>query len=604
MMGIKMLKNKLNIFKKIVEYSVSTDKNRKKILILGFIVGILKEGTILARTLFPAFLVNIIFFRERLHLPIIIATCVSFLLSISDFIIESFSRKISNLSVSSISFKLLALNKKYMSMKYDNLLKTKSYNTYNRATDAVWEINDTEFVIYSNLLPKCIGLISLIGIFLNIDIIIALIICVSVVLELILEEKKDKQDIKSRESISETRRKFSHLLSNLFDPVFCRDLQAYNSEDLFSKQIEEFRMDHIFSIKECEKKKLMYSIISTISTYMRMILVYILAILKFFRGNLLLSNFLVFINASDTLLNSLRQIKYDILFFNRVISYFEDIQSFLMCEEKLLPVRPSGLDQNNDVKLIVPIIEFKEVSFTYPNQGKKTIDNVSFKIYQNEKIAFVGENGSGKSTIVNLLLKLYKPDDGTILINGKDINEIDDEEYFKLFAPVFQDFNILSYTIRDNIAFAKDSDTKDSDNRINDLLYKVNLYDKVFSLPRGLDTFYTTRFDEFGVEFSGGEKQLLAIARALFKDSTIIVLDEPTSSIDPMREKDIFITFSKCTQNKTTLLISHRMSACRTADNIFFLKEGKICEYGNHDFLLKKCGEYAQLWNMQSQWYK
>ena len=586
-------KSKINTLRKIIRFSAKADKNRKKILALGVTVGFLREGSFLAGTFLPALIVNLIIDRENIALPIVAACGISATMSIIDYIVETNLRRISNLSVSSISYKILSLNQKYMTMRYDLISTTEAYNRYDKATDAIFEISDTEYIIYAHFLPKIFSLISLVSVFLNVDLLAAIIVCASVAIEMLLGRKSEEVDFDAREQVSESERKFSHILSNLLNPTYSRDLKAYNSEGFFSKQIEHFRHRYIDAIKTREVKKLKYSLFYGVNIFIRLITIYILALFKFSKGILPIGDFLLYINASNSLFETMEQMKNDILYLDRVIFYYQDIELFEADESS----PASGTDiaaPNTDI----PEIEFVNVSFTYPNQNKKALDNVSIKIYGKEKIALVGENGSGKTTLVKLLLKLYRPDEGVILLRGKNIDEIDDETYFRHYAPVFQDFQLFLYTIKENVAFSNDDDEG-----VINALEQASLKQKVLQLPKGINTHYSTRFYEDGVEFSGGEKQLLALSRALYKDSPVMILDEPTAALDPLHEKAVFDLFASQSKDKTAIYISHRMSASRLADRIILLKNGKLCESGTHRELIEINGEYAELWNMQSQWY-
>lgn len=594
------LKEKMRVLKRIINFSVESDKNRKKILMLGVIVGILREGTFLAGTFLPTLIIQLIINRENISFAIILSCAISASVSIIDFVVESILRRISNLSVSSISYKILRLNQKYMTMRYDLINATATYDKYDKAVDAVWEVSDTEYIIYSQLVPKIFSLASLITVFINIDLLAAIVVCVSMIVEMLLGRNSEAVDFEARERIANRERKFSHILSNLLDPVYSRDLKAYVSENFFSKQIEQYRCEYIEEIGGREKRKLKYSILSSVNVFAQLMVIYILALFNFAQKAVPLGAFLLYISASSSFFDTMQQIKNDILYLDRVISYYKDIETFESDEDSPQVAAPLECNKKNiTTGSDIPEIEFINVSFTYPNQFNKALDNVSIKIYPKEKISLVGENGSGKSTLVKLLLKLYKPDEGMILVNGKDISKIDDEVYFRYYSPVFQDFQLLSYTIKENIAF----DCDDDEGVLNSL-DKSKLKQKVLGLPKGINTFYTSRFDENGIEFSGGEEQLLALSRALYKDAPIMILDEPTSALDPLREEEIYDLFSSQSRDKTVIYISHRMSASCLANRIILLKNGKVCEVGTHNELMQTNGEYSQLWNMQSQWYK
>ncbi|MFD1989559.1 ABC transporter ATP-binding protein [Paenibacillus nicotianae] len=245
-------------------------------------------------------------------------------------------------------------------------------------------------------------------------------------------------------------------------------------------------------------------------------------------------------------------------------------------------------------------VEFINVYFKYPEQDHYAIKNLNLTIYPNEKIAIVGENGAGKTTFIKLLLRFYKPTKGQILINGIDIQNISMDNYMKNITAVFQDFNILNYPLIENFVF----DHAYEENTIKEIIHNLNLEKTVNHLPNGLYTELGRLFDHKGIELSGGQKQKLAIARALFKNSPFVILDEPTAMLSPQAEYEIYTNFAKLTQDKTTVYISHRMSSCRFCDRIIVMELGEIVESGNHEELIKKEGEYYKLYNIQAEFYK
>lgn len=244
--------------------------------------------------------------------------------------------------------------------------------------------------------------------------------------------------------------------------------------------------------------------------------------------------------------------------------------------------------------------EFRDVSFRYPNSEKPVLDHVSFKLKIGGKLAVVGPNGAGKTTFIKLLCRLYDPTEGTILLNGIDIRYYDYDEYVKLFSVVFQDFNLFSFSIAENVAVSKDYDAE----QVKACLEKVGFSDYLSQLDKGIDT-KLYQLEEGGVEISGGEAQKIAIARALYKDSPVVILDEPTSALDPESEYGIYQSFNELVLEKTAIYISHRMSSCRFCGQILVFNEGHIVQYGSHAELLKDTdGLYYHLWNAQAQYYK
>ena len=246
-------------------------------------------------------------------------------------------------------------------------------------------------------------------------------------------------------------------------------------------------------------------------------------------------------------------------------------------------------------------IEFKDVSFKYPGSDVYVLKNVNARIDMGKKQSFVGANGAGKSTFVKLLCRLYDPDEGVILLDGKDIREYDPAEYLKLFSFVFQDFKLFSFPLGQNLA----ADTVYDKKKAEDCIKQVSLYERLQSMKDGMDTYLYKDISPEGIDVSGGEAQKIALARALYKDAPIIVLDEPTAALDPIAEAKVYSDFSDLVRNKTAVYISHRLSSCRFCDEILVFEKGEIVQKGSHDELVKNTdGKYYELWNAQAQYYK
>lgn len=245
-------------------------------------------------------------------------------------------------------------------------------------------------------------------------------------------------------------------------------------------------------------------------------------------------------------------------------------------------------------------IEFRNVSFKYPGSDDYSLKNVNMKFKVGERLAVVGMNGSGKTTFIKLLCRLYDPTEGEILLNGIDIKKYDYREYMDIFSVVFQDFNLLSMKLSENIASGSDLD-KD---RVLDCLEKAGFSDCLAAMPDGIDTCLYKSWNKDGVDVSGGEAQKLAIARALYKDAPFIILDEPTAALDPIAEAEIYEKFDSIAGDKTAIYISHRLSSCKFCDEIAVFHEGSVIQQGSHeDLLADKDGKYSELWNAQAQYY-
>ena len=244
-------------------------------------------------------------------------------------------------------------------------------------------------------------------------------------------------------------------------------------------------------------------------------------------------------------------------------------------------------------------IEFRNVTFAYPNTDKKILDNLSFKIAKNETIALVGNNGEGKSTIINLLVRLFRPDEGEILLNGVNINEFKEEELYKMFACIFQQVNIYPYTLGNNISMHETYDLERAKRAIEDVGLKERIEEEKNAYERNM----SHEVAKDALELSGGQEQKLAISRAVYKDSPILILDEPTANLDALAEHEIYSKLNDLREDRTSIYISHRLSSTKFCDRIILLKGGKIFEEGTHDDLMKKKGEYYEMFTIQGKYY-
>ena len=245
-------------------------------------------------------------------------------------------------------------------------------------------------------------------------------------------------------------------------------------------------------------------------------------------------------------------------------------------------------------------IEFRNVSFKYPRTENYVLRNVNLKFKIGEKLAVVGMNGSGKTTFIKLLCRLYDPTEGEILLNNVDIRKYDYKEYMSIFSVVFQDFKLFSFGLGQNVSASFNYNEEFAKR----CLEKAGFYERLQSMKRGLETSIYKDLDEEGVEISGGEAQKIALARALYKNAPFIILDEPTAALDPIAEYEVYSKFNEIVQDKTAIYISHRLSSCRFCDIIAVFDGGQIVQRGVHDRLLQDThGKYYELWNAQAQYY-
>ena len=325
--------------------------------------------------------------------------------------------------------------------------------------------------------------------------------------------------------------------------------------------------------------------------------VYIFVLTKAYIGAISIGSILIHVGAVTRFYNSIDMFFRSLMFVrthcNTMSCYLDYLE---LPDEKCSGTKLITIDKKKEYK-----IEFCNVSFKYPNTENYVLKNINIKINSGRRIAIVGMNGAGKTTMIKLLCRLYDPTEGVVKLNGIDIKKYVYEQYLELFSVVFQDFKLFSFTIEENIS----GKHKTEKERIIKALHDSGIYEKVQNLRDKEKTSINNNYDERGVGLSGGEQQKIAIARALYKDAPIVILDEPTAALDPISEHEIYTKFDILIEDKTAIYISHRLSSCRFCHSVFVIHEGEIVQQGNHDVIVKqKKGKYYELWNAQAQHYK
>lgn len=307
------------------------------------------------------------------------------------------------------------------------------------------------------------------------------------------------------------------------------------------------------------------------------------------------SNVAVMRGTTNRMKNQMRQFSDVYPKMLEISLYIEKIQKFLAMEPTIVSAEKRPLPE-------VPTeLELRNVSFGYNDKDGYILKNINMKIDPQNKIAIVGYNGAGKTTLIKLIMRLYDPNEGEILLNGINIKEYDVEEYRRKIGTVFQDFKIFAATVKENVLL--DFADTGSDSAVTNALEKSGFSERLSSLSEGLSTDLTTEFEEKGVNLSGGESQKLAVARVFYKNANLIILDEPSSALDPLAEYHLNRSMLTAADHKSVVLISHRLSTTRIADRIYMLEQGHIIEEGTHNELLARDGKYAQMWRVQAGQY-
>lgn len=280
--------------------------------------------------------------------------------------------------------------------------------------------------------------------------------------------------------------------------------------------------------------------------------------------------------------------------------YVEKIRKFLAYEPKIRAAEGDAVPSENAV------IELHDVSFRYRNDLPNTLNGISMSVKPGEHVAIVGYNGAGKTTLIKLLMRLYDPTEGTIAYHGRDIREYCANDYRSRFGVVFQDYQLYGASLAENVVMSQVPEElpKEEADKVTDALCRAGFGERLKTLPRGLNSAVTTEFDKEGVNFSGGESQKIAISRAFYKNADILIMDEPSSALDPLAEYELNKAMESAAEGKTVFYISHRLSTTRDADRILMLENGRIVEEGTHESLLKLDGKYAAMWRVQAGRYR
>lgn len=351
------------------------------------------------------------------------------------------------------------------------------------------------------------------------------------------------------------------------------------------KAIDYYRQRNSFYIK--------YGTFASLVTLIQQCAAYTYLIYRIIIAAISIGDFTMYVGAVAAFSGAMRAVMSGFVEIKAYGVYYDAMHNYLNVPNSMRENTQLPLPQGNHE------LEFRDVSFRYMGQETFALKNINIVLKPGEKLAIVGENGAGKTTFIKLLTRLYDPTEGEILLDGVAIKDIDYDSYMSLFSTVFQDYKLFSFSIRDNIRLSKNG----KDIEIEKVLHKVGLSDKLKSLPHGIHTSIYKAFDGNGFEPSGGEGQKIALARALYKNAPIVVLDEPTAALDPQAEYDLYQRFNELVNGKTAVYISHRLASTKFCDKIAVFSSGEIVEHGTHNELISRNGLYKRLFEMQAQFY-
>ncbi len=489
------------------------------------------------------------------------------------------------------------LAKKAMDLSYENIenphtldLKEKANAAINMGSihNLLWCLREI-ITSLSTMLATAIIIIQFSPYLVAFSIGISLLIIVASIKESAYIRKFDLE-------IVDVNRRFSYYFSLMGGPSFQKEIRAYNLGDLINskitgylrKMLNEFNQRYAYEANIGAIKIFLETILRFISyTYVAM-----RTLSQAYGPQITFGEFSLIISANENFMKAFQDM-------------FTETGDFILSLANLIPlydfINLEGSSERNNKKAgDFESLEFRNVSFAYPGSDRQILDDISFKIEKGEKISIVGVNNAGKTSLVKLIGRFYEIDKGEILYNGENIKDIDKKSLYKKVSAVFQDFSIMPFTIKENIIGNKDYKKE----KIDEILKELGLDRKIDDLEYGLDTYMNKEIYEKATDLSLGQKQKLAIARCLYQDPDLIILDEPTASLDPLAEAKIYEEFNEMTKGKTVIFISHRMSSSRFTDKILLLDEGKIAAYDTHENLMQNENTYSRLFKSQAKYYK
>ncbi|MCH5273923.1 MAG: ABC transporter ATP-binding protein [Lachnospiraceae bacterium] len=399
------------------------------------------------------------------------------------------------------------------------------------------------------------------------------------------------------DATSSTRRKMNYMERSTQDFDYAKDIRLFSLKPWLLKKQRDIFDEYERKYGVSRNVWLRHSFIYSTTSLMSSLVMYYILITQVLHESVSIGNFTLYLGLCSA--------------FSSALSDFYDNFGQMQFASNLVDDFRTFMDLKTEIeedKLDISVLEnqysfeFKNVSFRYEGAKEDTIKNLNLKFPAGQRLAVVGLNGAGKTTFIKLLLRLYDVTSGEILVNGYNIKQFRKQDYFRLFAPVFQNVELFAFPMAENVSM-KEPEATDRE-RVQNCLIQAGMKEKLDSMEKGMDTEILKVLHEDGVDLSGGERQKLALARALYKDAAVIVLDEPTAALDALAEYELYQNFDRMISSKSAIYISHRLSSTRFCDMIAMFVDGRIVEYGTHEELLAKQGEYANMFEVQAQYYE
>lgn len=598
------MKNKWEITRKTVRYMLKSVSQEKPLLYFVYIISFLSQ--LLQKiqvVLLPKFLIDELVLiiegesiKRHICLTFVYALVICGITLVTNIMNVWVGYHKSTLSEWFKEFFEKILTEKVMKMEYENMENPKMLDRLQRAKNAINQYSGGVIGILDGIYGILSNFVILMGIGVGI-----LWMCpwlfpiqlISLSVLTLFNAKSNAIEVENYEKRMMVGRKFGYYIFHLTDVFYGKEIRLYNGLNIINTKVKKIE-DEMNSVeKEVNRKQCFRLLGMDITNGIRDALSYFYVGYLALRKKIGLGDFSMCVASASELYHGVRGA---VLGCQDLIKRCEYACQFI----EFMDYPSVFVKREKDVVGTKHVIEFSHVYFKYPNTEDYILKDINLKISSGEHLALVGMNGMGKTTLIKLLCRLYRVTEGAILIDGVNINEYSESEFCKLFSVVFQDYQIFAFSLRENVAFKSEVD----DSGVNQVLKDTGFLSESQRLPEGLDTILFKGFDDNGIELSGGQAQKVAIARALYRNSPIVILDEPTAALDPIAEHEIFSGFNRLVKDKTAIFISHRLSSCKFCDRIAVIDGGTIKEYGTHDELLQlKNGLYADMFTTQARYY-
>lgn len=426
---------------------------------------------------------------------------------------------------------------------------------------------------------------------------IALVLGIGIML--LLARSLSKYTVIVSQQLVPINRKFGYYLGLQTEKQYQKDIRLYDMRNMITERVSRFTHETCDLFDEMNaqsgKTKGRTSVLNDFLAVFCYAYVGLRTLSDTFGRRLSLGDLTMYVSAASQFTATVMALGMSVIHMLEVLSFLDPYMEFMSLEEETAGAGKEPFAGP------VETLEFSHVTFTYPKAEKPVLKDVSFSIRRGEKISIVGLNGAGKSTLVKLVCRMYRADSGEILINGRNIQDYDYLSYMKAIAAVFQDYRLFNFTIAENISCVEQGDER----IISRLIDQVGMRDKIDELPQGIHSRFGKEYDEEGIEMSGGQDQKIAIARALYKEASMVILDEPASALDPIAEAEIYEKFNSLVADKTAIYISHRMSSSVFCDRILILDGGTAADFDTHENLMQKTDSlYYKLFHSQAENYR